>query len=358
VVNLRKALTILVTGVGAPGTRGTLYALRNNRDRVRIKVIGTDIKEDVVGKYWVKKFYSVPSPESGNYIERINQICARESIDAIIPQTTRETAVLSRNLSRIKSRVAVSESSAIERANNKYELMKLCREIGIPCPEFFMARSVEELRQRAEQLGYPDNPVVVKPQVSFGSRGFRVLREVNSWDTKRFLSEKPNSTEMSLEDLLRIFERDKNTGFPELLVTQFLPGSEYTVDAFSGQKVSCAIPRIRKEIVNGISFRTSIVYREDIAEHSLKLAKALGLQYAFGFQFKLDGNDAPKILECNPRVQGTMVASFFSGVNVIWMAVREALGNPVQSIPKKPRVSEFYRYWGGLGTFGNQVDEI
>lgn len=354
---LPKGLTVLLTGVGAPGTKGTMYALKKNEDKTRVRIIGVDIKDDVIGKYWVSKFYSVPAPESADYVKRINKICINESVDVVIPQTTRETAILSKNISELKSEVTVSGISAIEKANNKYELMRVCKEIGIPCPEFSIARSIEELRERASELGYPNRPVVVKPLVSFGSRGFRVLRESTSWDTRRFLSEKPNSTETSLQDLSKILETG-GTNFPELLVTQFLPGSEYTVDAFSGEKVSVAIPRIRKQIVNGISFRTSLDYREDIINYSLKLSKALGLRFSFGFQFKLDEEEVPRILECNPRVQGTMVASIFSGVNVIWMSVREALGKPVRSIPKKLKQSEFYRYWGGLGTFGKNWDEI
>ncbi len=173
------------------------------------------MKEDVIGKYWVSKFYQVPAPESDDYIESINKICKKESIDVIIPQTTRETAVLSKNISKVDSKVTVSNASAIEKANNKYELMKICKEIDIPCPEFFLAKSVQELKERAHQLGYPGNPVVVKPQVSFGSRGFRVLREGTSWNAKRFFSEKPNSTEISLEELSKILERDENPSFPE-----------------------------------------------------------------------------------------------------------------------------------------------
>lgn len=353
---LPKTLNVLLTGVGAPGTKGTIYALKNNHDKVRIKITGVDMKDDVIGKYWVNKFYQVPAPENEDYVEKVNKICAKESIGVIIPQTTRETAVLSKNISKVKSKITVSNASPIEKANNKYELMKLCRELGIPCPDFFLVKSVEEMRQRAYELGYPGKPVVVKPQVSFGSRGFRVLREGTSWDLKRYLSEKPNSTEISLDELVKILERGDS--FTELLVTQFLPGSEYTVDAFSGDKVSVAIPRLRKEIVNGISFRTSLDYRKDIIDYSLKLSKALGLHYAFGFQFKLDSDGTPNILECNPRVQGTMVASLFSGVNVIWMSVREALGYPLKFIPKKLKSSEFYRYWGGLGTTGKEFDEI
>ncbi|MDG6923244.1 MAG: ATP-grasp domain-containing protein [Nitrososphaerota archaeon] len=212
------------------------------------------------------------------------------------------------------------------------------------------------MRRNAKELGYPGKPVVVKPQVSFGSRGFRVLREGSSWDVRRFLAEKPNSAEMTLEDLTQILSRGDS--FPELLVTQFLSGNEYTVDVFSGANVSVAIPRLRKEIVNGISFRTSLEYRRDIINYSLKLAESLDLRYAFGFQFKLDADGTPKILECNPRVQGTMVASVFSGVNIIWMSVREAMGYPTKTIPKNLKTSEFYRYWGGLGNSGNSSNEI
>jgi carbamoyl-phosphate synthase large subunit len=353
---LPKNITILLTGVGAPGTRGTLYALRRNSDGINIRIVGVDMKEDAVGKYWSDKFYTVPAPESNDYFERINSICSKESVDLILPQTTRETTVFSRSKPSVK--VAVSSISAIETANNKFELMKLCEQIGVPTPKFRLVRALADLIDRAEELGYPDKGVVVKPPVSWGSRGLRILRENTSWSIRRFLSEKPSSAEITLDDLSKILTRDAHVDFPELLVTEFLPGKEYTIDAFSGEHVSVAIPRLRKEVVNGISFRTSLEYREDVTNYSLKIAKALGLRYAFGFQFKLDYSDVPKILECNPRVQGTMVASVFSGVNVIWLAVREALGDQVEKVPDKLQTSEFYRYWGGLAVSDGRSSDI
>jgi len=276
----------------------------------------------------------------------------------VIPQTTRETAKLSKTLELVSAKVTVSGASAIERANNKYELLKTCQKIEIPTPESQLVSSEEELKQAAEKLGYPKNPVVVKPPVSFGSRGFRVLRDSTTWNVKRFLSEKPNATEISLQNLISILTRDQSLDFPQLIVSEFLPGAEYSVDAFLGDKISAAIPRLRKEIVNGISFRTSLEYRKDITEYTLKAARELGLRYAFGFQFKMDASGIPKVLECNPRVQGTMAASVFSGINVIWMSVREAMGEKVENLPSILLNSEFYRYWGGLGTMGESFDEI
>ena len=335
-----------------------MYALRHNSDHVSVRITGVDLKKEVAGKFWVESFYQVPPPEDESYVRAINRICRRESIEVVIPQTTRETAKLSKTYEDVDAKVIVSNASAIERANDKYALVTLCEEIGIPAPKSRLVKSANELLSAARELGYPQNPVVVKPPVSFGSRGFRVLRERSSWDTQRFLSQKPKATEISLEELSTILTRDEKANFPELMVSEFLPGDEYSVDAFVGKKVFIAIPRLRKEIVNGISFRTGLEYRKDIMENSRKLAQALGLRFAFGFQFKLDSEGIPKILECNPRVQGTMAASIFSGVNVIWLAVREVLGFPVEKLPRPLKKSEFYRYWGGLAVTGKKAIEI
>ena len=357
-ITVRSSLNILLTGVGAPGTRGTLYALKKNPDKVKINVVGVDLKPDAIGKFWAKGFYQVPPPEDQDYIPRLNEICSKEAIDVILPQTTRETATLSSSLGAVKSPVVVSSHDAIEKANNKFELLQICERLGIPCPAYRLVRSLDDLIDSAEKLGYPNKAVVVKPPVSFGSRGFRVLRENTSWSVRRFLSEKPNATEISLDDLSKILTRDKAVDFPPLLVTDFLPGNEYTVDAFIGGKAKIAIPRLRKEIVNGISFRTSLDYRKDIMEYTLRAARELGLWYAFGFQFKLDYEDVPKVLECNPRVQGTMVASVFSGANVIWMSVMEALGIPTAGPAEELQESDFYRFWGGIGISKEGIDEI
>ena len=354
--DLPRSLTIMVTGVGAPGTKGTIFALKHNPDNVNLRFVGIDLKADVVGKFWVERFYNAPPPESEDYIAQINEICSKESADVIIPQTTREIGRLANDKERVTAKVAVSDGPAISKANNKLELMKVCEKLGIPCPKYFLVRSLDSLIDKAEELGYPAKAVVVKPPVGFGSRGFRVVRENTSWSTRRFLSEKPTAAEITLDELSKILTRDKHVDFPELLVTEFLPGNEYSVDAFIGEKVSIAIPRLRKEIVNGVSFRTAVEFRSDLSDCTLKAAKDLLLKFAFGFQFKLDYQDVPKVLECNPRVQGTMVASFFTGANIIWWAAREALGYPVESVPTRLRESEFYRFWGGLGTFGKGGD--
>jgi carbamoyl-phosphate synthase large subunit len=354
----KDSLSILVTGVGAPGIRGTLHALRTNPDKRPVRVLGVDISRDAVGRCMVDEFCSVPSPEDATYAEVLVDLCRRKNVAVIVPQTTREIVTLSVERPRFEAAgiaVVVSDRESIAAANNKYHVLRCFQKIGLPHPEFDVARSVEELAAIARRLGYPDRPVVVKPAVSNGMRGVRVLRE-NAWDVHRFFSEKPSGLEIALDQLVAILGQGEN--WPELIVSEYLPGAEYSVDAFVGRGFRAAYPRRRMAIRSGISFDTVLEQREDMANYTLLAADALRLRYAFGFQFKLDDHGIPKVLECNPRVQGTMVASVLAGANVIWWSVLESLGEPVEPPAQPVANARFQRYWGGVAIGERHVAEI
>lgn len=343
-----STLNILVTGAGAPGIRGTLYALRRNPDSRPVRIIGVDLQRDPVGRWMVDAFEPITSPESADYIDQLAAICRRHGVDLVVPQTTREIEVLSRHRDELREAgipVMVSSRGVIDKANNKWRLCSEFERLGLPVPATVLARDQEELLEACEGLGYPKSPVVVKPPVSNGMRGVRILRE-SAWDVARFLTEKPSGLDLSLDQLIAVLQRGE---WPELLVSEFLPGCEFTVDAFRGSRFEIAIPRRRAVIRSGITFRAETVIREDLMDWSIRAARALNLEYAFGFQFKEDANGVPRLLECNPRVQGTMVASCFAGANIIWFGVRELLGDPVIGLTGPLEEISFVRYWGGLG---------
>jgi carbamoyl-phosphate synthase large subunit len=351
-------LPVLITGAGAPGTRGTLYSLRHNPDQRPVRVIGVDCRSQCAGRYLVDAFHTAPPPEHLSYLAELVRICRQESVQLVIPQTTREVEALSRRKNLLAQQgiyVMVSDRCAIEVANNKWRLALEFERLNFPIPAHRLARSEDELVAAAALLGYPENPVVVKPPVSNGMRGVRILKK-DAWNLDRFLSEKPDGLEISLEDLVGILRRGDR--WPELLVSEYLPGPEYSVDAFIGSKAQVAIPRARLAVRSGITFESSLELREDLSRYSVEASRYLGLKYAVGFQFKLDRNGVPKILECNPRVQGTMVASVFSGTNVIWLALRELQGDAPPEIPERFNPGCFYRFWGGISVMGGQVAEI
>jgi carbamoyl-phosphate synthase large subunit len=358
--NSQNPLSVLITGVGAPGTRGTIYSLRHNSESRPIRIVGVDSHDNNAGRFMVDRFHRIPHGDDPSYVDSLALICSEERIEVVIPQTTREVEVLSRArdaLSAMGLRVMVSSSPAIQVANNKWKLLKAFEQMGLPVPANVLVSSEQALRKAARDFGYPQKPVVIKPPSLNGMRGVRILK-TNGWDLRRFLSEKPSGLEVCLEDLVDILRH--GDFWPDLLVTEYLPGPEYSVDVFAGSKTHLAIPRLRCAIRSGITFESTLDYHPDLTKFSIQAATHLGLQYAVGFQFKLDDRGVPKVIECNPRIQGTMVASVFSGANVIWMSVRELLGDaPTQpSAPLKP--GSFYRFFGGIAvcSCGDSIDEI
>jgi len=346
---MNNALRLLITGVGAPGIMGTVYSLKNNCDKRKIYLVGTDINVDAVGKYFCDRFYNLPAAnDEDNYLDSLLKICIKEKIKVVIPQNTRELLILAGNTQKfidIGTQVLVSSFEAIKNANDKYELMKICKTCGVPVADFMLAADRKKLDNAVKELGWPEKKIVVKPPSSNGQRGVRIIDEKRDLK-KAFYNEKPSSLYTTLNDLKKVL----GSTFPELIVTEYLPGEEYTVDVIRKGKLMTVIPRKRDLIRSGITFNGSVENNLEIINYSKKLAENLNLEYCFGFQFKLDENNIPKILESNPRVQGTMVLSTIAGANIIYSSVKLLLGEKIPEF-NIDWDSKIFRYWGGVGLY-------
>jgi len=346
---MNNTLRILITGAGAPGIMGTIYSLKNNYDQRQIYLIGTDINVDAVGKYLCDSFHVLPNANDvDNYLDSLKNICVKEKVNVIVPQNTGELLILARNKEifiDIGTDILISSIEAIKKANDKFELMKLCKVNAIPVSNFEKVSNVDNLLEVAKNLGWPEKKIVVKPPSSNGQRGVRIIDEGRDLK-KAFYGEKPSSLYTTLDELKKVI----GESFPELIVTEYLPGVEYSVDMIRKGNLMTVIPRKRDLIRSGITFNGTVENRKDIIEYSYKLAAILDLEYCFGFQFKLDESGIPKILESNPRVQGTMVLSSIAGANIIYSSIKLLLGEEIPSFDIDWN-SKIYRYWGGVGLY-------
>lgn len=338
-------LTVVVTGSGAPGIAGTLHSLRENFDNRPIRVVGTDVQEDVIGRYICDAFRAIPRPSSPDYVGSLKRLCRDTGATVIVPQNTAELGAIARAAGELRDdgvEVVVSPADAIGRSNDKDALTSLANELGVPVPAHRLVSDIDRLVEAASALGWPEGKVVIKPPSSNGMRGVRIIDE--SVDLKRlYYEEKPTSLYTRMDQVRQMLGDE----FPPLMVMEHLPGVEYTVDVFRGNDL-LAIPRRRDRIVSGITFAGTVERREDLMEWSTRLSENLDLDYAFGFQFKLDREGVPKLLECNPRVQGTMVLSTMAGANIIYAAVKKAMGEEVPPMGVRWG-TRIMRYWGGIG---------
>jgi carbamoyl-phosphate synthase large subunit len=188
-------------------------------------------------------------------------------------------------------------------------------------------------------------------------RGLRVIAP-RPWNAQRFIEQKPSGLEVDARGFLDIFGCSP---WPEIMVSEYLPGPEYTVDLFRGHGGCFALARMRRRIRSGITFDAEILVGSPLEDVSRRLAEHLDLRFAFGFQWKEAADGSPRILECNPRVQGTMVASTLAGVNLVWFAIREALGEgPTSAELARARALpvRFERFWGGGAAVDGRFIEI
>lgn len=344
----------LITGCGAPGIRGTLYSLKHNEFWSSCACIGVDINARAVGQYFVDRFYTVPKVTEPDYNQTLLDIALNENIDLIIPQTSREVAHLAQHQDFFTANgvnVLVNAAQTIAIAENKYELLNTFQTLKLACPEFAYVTQFSQLESTIKQLGYPKRPVVIKLPIANGSRGMRIISSA-SMSLDSFIQDKPSSAHMSLESCLGLFKHNISR-FPPLLVMAYLPGMEWSVDIFQSRDLQqrIIIPRQRNCIRSGIAFTTTVMPCEQISSQIDCLLDELPLTGAFGLQFKCTQADEPRLLECNPRIQGTMVASTFAGANIIALACADALGLRY-ALPNAGSIqwgTVFERYWGGVG---------
>lgn len=319
-------VTVLRTSADGLGFPSHVRCLRTVKER-KIRIIGTAQAGNAAGFAFVDKGYLVPPTDDKDFIKEILRICQKEDVKVVIPVAPQELNVFAQEKGKFEQsgiKVVISPVESLKIVNNKYLLYKYCNGEFIPAPEFFRAESYKEFEKAVFKLGYPEKNVCFKPVESSGSRGFRVLTsKVDRLNL--LLTQQPDSTFTSFEEVSSVLGKAKE--FPELLVMEYLPGDEYSVDIVADRgRALVVVPRIREKIILGASFLGRVVKHEQIIEYSQKIISGLRLNGAVGMQFKSNSEGIPKILEVNARPHGALVLSVAAGANIEYLAIKVALG--------------------------------
>lgn len=321
-----KDLNVLVTAAGNVYMPGTLACLKNNGERV-IRLVGADMSDDETILQMCDAAYQAPRCSDPGYIDCLLDICRKEKIDVLLPIMSAELDALAarkEEFEAIGTKVSVSSPEALHVANNKRRLFDFMKEQGIPCARYYSVHSAEELKRSAELLGYPDNRVCVKATDGSGSRGFRILSEDIS-RFQMFLNEKPNGGIVTLHEFQEILSEAAE--FPELLIMEYLPGAEYSVDLLAdrGQILaSCCRRSLRME--NSIMLDAVIVDHPAVTDLCNMVSERLGLDGNIGFDVRERGDGTPVIMECNPRMTSGTPYFAHAGVNLPYLCMKKLMG--------------------------------
>jgi carbamoyl-phosphate synthase large subunit len=338
-----KALNVLMTGAGAPGAPGIIKCLLSDPS---INLLVADADPNAIGRYLHHQFIQVPMADDPQYTDKLLEICRDKKIDILLPLVTKELFPLSINKQAFElqgTKVLVSSAEAIRISNDKSACYRFLQTKGLELPGFHIARTTEEFIHAAYELGHPQRSFCFKPSLSNGSRGFRVVSDsINESD--ELFKNKPFTVFITYAHALKILS---SQAFPELLVTEYLPAEEYSIDCLAQNgETKLIVPRRRTKMINGISVQGHFVNDNDIIDYCTRLISLIGLHGNIGIQLKRSASGKPLLVEANPRVQGTIVAALGAGVNLPLLAIKQEIGLSID--PSELNVkwgTRFSRYW-------------
>lgn len=334
-------LTVLWTTAGSMGTLSDIAMLKKVKS-FEIDVITADSEDKEAGFAVTDKRYVVPKVKDPKYLDAILDICKHEKVTTIIPQYTDELFLMSENIKSFNSlgiKILVTENpEKLRIANNKIKLYQFLNNKDF-VPKYKLASNIDSVINAVLELGYPNVPVCVKPGQGEGGKGFRIITK----EKIDIFNESSGLPRMSLEayiDQLKAVD-----SIPDLLVTEYLPGREYSVDCVCKNGSACiCIPRQRIKTSMGVSIVSLIEKNEDLIAYSKEIISSLDLSYNINLQFKYSDDEKPKLIEINPRVSGSLVANYGAGVNMLEAALRLAYDMPVENMDIKWG-TKMVRHW-------------
>lgn len=325
---MKKDITVLLTGAGAPGAPGIINCYKKNGER-NIRIIGVDANSNAAGKGLVDAFYKVPSASDPDFISSVLSVCDAEKIDIVVPIVTRELEHFSKNKSLFeekKIKVSVMDFDTLKIVNDKGNLLDAMKASGIPTAEYYIANNSEQLFNYIDKLGYPYKPVCVKATFGNGSRGVRII-EADGDGYDRFFNEKPNSSFISYST---VYNALNGRDIPKMMVMEYLPGDEYSVDVLSDkEKIISMICRKGTKVVSSIQVESVIVDNSKIISLCSEVVKKLHISGVFGFDVKCDIYGNPRIIEINPRLTAGIVACAAAGCNIPYLELLRQLGETI-----------------------------
>lgn len=321
-----KTCNVLITAAGNVFMPGTMACIKRNGER-EIRLVGADMSRDETILRMCDAAYQVPRGNDPHYVDALLDICRKERIDVLLPIMSVELEALAENRARfaaVGTRLSVSDPGPLQIANDKRKLLDFIRESGLPCADYFAVCSLSELEEAAKALGYPQKRVCVKATGGSGSRGFRIL-DAEASRYEMFLHDKPSSGVVRLEELLPILREAEE--FPELMVMEYLPGAEYSVDLLADHGkllVGCCRKSLRME--NSIMLDAEIVDAPEVLELCAAVTAQLGLDGNIGFDLRERADGTPLIMECNPRITAGIPFFALAGVNLPYLCIKKVLG--------------------------------
>ena len=244
----------------------------------------------------------VPPVNTLHYIPALQELCTKHHIGLLIPLTDLDLRCLARHRQKFQEigcEVMIGSLDTIMICRDKTRTCRFLQRIGLPA---IRPLTLEQFRAR------PFFPCFVKPVRGSASVGTGVIH-----------------SEAELNAHLATFG-------DLMLVQDYVPGAEYTLDIYRTRKgeVRCVVPRQRLQVRAGEVEKGLTVHDPELIEAGRKLGENLDeLWGVINAQCRRPPGGKARFFEINPRFGGGAPLAIAAGADLPRYVLQERLGMEV-----------------------------
>jgi carbamoyl-phosphate synthase large subunit len=277
-----------------PGTTLVAREIRLSLEAVRdVQLFGAGFDVSHVDAQLFCKYYFLKSGFNNENLNTIRQIVLNHGIEFIFLAHDQYLYDFRECFEIAGARIIGSNLRALEITSFKSKTYEYFQR-SLPTPKMF---TLENARKLSDEF-------FVKPDRGQGSKGGFRTRGVD-------------------------LAQDGNA---ENIITEYLPGLEYTVDCFSTLESEVIYTAARERITTkqGVSTETRIVQLPFVNDFAAIISQGLRLSGAWFFQLRENSNGEVKLLEIGLRIAGASGINRLRGVNLTQMHLYQSANHDVE----------------------------
>ncbi len=293
--------TILFTTIGRRVELVQAFHSSYKRHGIQARILGVDADPHLApAGYFADKIFKVPLIKEAGYVDTLLEICQRERVNLLIPLFEPEFLLLDERRQEFAAKgtfVLLSDRKVIETCKDKLLTYQFFQANGVRMPLSWLPGGEPD---------EPEYPLFVKPRSGMGSAGIQKID--NNQQLTNYLA---------------------CSG--DILVQQFIPGTEYTLDVLADLTgtVLSVVPRQRIEVRSGEVSKSRTVNRGDLIEQCRHIVEQLGAIGPVTVQC-IDTGSEVYWIEINPRLGGGVPLAIEAGVDYPLLLAKMLAGEKVQ----------------------------
>jgi len=278
---------------------------RSVRFSTHFSLIGASSTDDH-GRFVYERYVpDVPFVGDEGFPSEIARVVRDNRIDLVMPAHDSAVVALARMAARseLGCKVVTSPLDTCVLTRSKRDTYERFAGI-VPVPSIY------------QDVANASYPAFLKPDVGQGSKG--IFLAASAAEANFYLTQNP-----------------------ALLLIEYLPGPEFTIDCFTngaGDLLYCE-GRTRTRISNGISVRSEPVEDRRFRTLAEAINNTIEIRGAWFFQVKARSDGELVLMEIAPRIAGTMGVSRARGANLPLLSLFDALDMPVSILQNDYKVT-------------------